>query len=322
MRRAEPVDYKDYYKLLGVDRKADEKQIKAAFRRLARKHHPDVNPDDKQAESRFKEINEAYEVLGDPEKRRRYDQLGAHWQQWQRSGGRPGDFDWTQWMGGAPSGAGRRATADDLRDIFGDSSPFSDFFTSIFGGASSARRRGGFDPGIFGGGQDVETELEISLAEAYTGAMRQLSVDGKRLKVRIPAGAATGTRVRVRGEGGQGRSGGPRGHLYLKVRVSPDHRFERKGDDLHTVVPISLCTAVLGGEITIPTLESEVTLKVAAGSQNGQLLRVRGRGMPKLSDPKQHGHLYARLQVVLPRKLNERQRELFEQLRETGLGDD
>ncbi len=319
------MEYKDYYKILGVSKNATEKEIKSAFRKLARKYHPDVNPDDPQAEARFKEINEAYEVLGDPEKRAKYDQLGSDWQRWQQSGGHPGDFDWSRWTTG-PGGERvyvRYGTPEDLEDLFGDSSPFSDFFTSIFGGlGGGARRTGGF-----GGfeyqprprrGRDLEHEVEISLAEAYHGTTRLLTKDGRRLEVKIPPGAKTGTRVRVRGEGGDGVAGGQAGDLYLKVKVAPDPRFERKGDDLYVTIPVDLYTAVLGGEVRVPTLAGDVKLKIPAGSQNGQIFRLRGKGMPKLRKPTQHGDLYARLNVRLPTKLTPEQRKLFEQLRRLG----
>jgi curved DNA-binding protein len=318
------MEYKDYYKILGVDKNATEKEIKSAFRKLARQYHPDVNPDDPQAEARFKEINEAYEVLGDPEKRAKYDQLGADWQRWQRSGGQPGDFDWSRWTT-APGGGRvhvRYGTPEDLEDLFGDGSPFSDFFTSIFGGLGGTRRTGG--RGGFEGfdrprrGQDLEHEVEISLAEAYHGTTRLLTKDGRRMEVKIPPGAKTGTRVRMRGEGGSGVSGGQSGDLYLKVRVARDPRFERKGDSLYVTVPVDLYTAVLGGEVRVPTLAGDVNLKIPAGSQNGQTFRLRGKGMPKLRQPAEHGDLYARLDVSVPTKLTPKQRELFEQLRRLG----
>jgi curved DNA-binding protein len=318
------MEYKDYYKILGVDKNATEKEIKSAFRKLARQYHPDVNPDDPQAEARFKEINEAYEVLGDPEKRAKYDQLGADWQRWQRSGGQPGDFDWSRWTT-APGGGRvhvRYGTPEDLEDLFGDGSPFSDFFTSIFGGLGGTRRTGG--RGGFEGfdrprrGQDLEHEVEISLAEAYHGTTRLLTKDGRRMEVKIPPGAKAGTRVRMRGEGGSGVSGGQSGDLYLKVRVARDPRFERKGDSLYVTVPVDLYTAVLGGEVRVPTLAGDVNLKIPAGSQNGQTFRLRGKGMPKLRQPAEHGDLYARLDVSVPTKLTPKQRELFEQLRRLG----
>jgi curved DNA-binding protein len=318
------MEYKDYYKILGVDKNATEKEIKSAFRKLARQYHPDVNPDDPQAEARFKEINEAYEVLGDPEKRAKYDQLGADWQHWQRAGGHPGDFDWSRWTT-APGGERvhvRYGTPEDLEDLFGDSGLFSDFFTSIFGGLGDTRRAGG--RGGFEGfdqpqrGQDLEHEVEINLAEAYHGTTRLLTKDGRRIEVKIPPGAKTGTRVRMRGEGGSGMAGGQAGDLYLKVKVARDPHFGRKGDSLYVTVPVDLYTAVLGGEVRVPTLSGDVNLKIPAGSQNGQTFRLRGKGMPKLRQPTEHGDLYVRLDVRLPTKLTPEQRELFEQLRRLG----
>jgi curved DNA-binding protein len=313
------MEYKDYYKILGVDKNASEQEIKRAYRKLARKYHPDVNPNDPQAETRFKEINEAHEVLSDSEKRAKYDQLGADWQRWQQVGGRPGDFNWEQWTTG-PEGQRvhvRYGSPEDLEDLFGGQSPFSDFFTSIFGGMGGrTARSGGFEyRSRSQRGQDLEHEVEISLAEAYHGATRLLTKDGRRLEVKIPRGAKTGTRVRMRGEGGPGVAGGEAGHLYLKVKVEPDSRFERKGDDLYTTVPVDLYTAVLGGEVQVPTLSGQVKLKIPAGSQNGQSFRLRGKGMPKLNKPNQYGDLYARLNVRLPSTLTPEQREHFEALR-------
>jgi curved DNA-binding protein len=319
------MEYKDYYKTLGVAKSATEKEIKSAFRKLAREHHPDVNPDDPQAEARFKEINEAYEVLSDTEKRAKYDQLGADWQRWQRAGGRPGEYDWSQWTT-APGGGRnsvRYSTPEDLEELFGGGGIFSDFFTSIFGGLGGGARRSGGFRGFEGfeyqprpqRGQDLEHQVDIALAEAYHGTTRLLTKDGRRLEVKIPPGAKTGTRVRVRGEGGVGATGGQAGDLFLKVRVAVDPRFERKGDHLHVAVPTDLYTAVLGGEVRMPTMTGEVKLKVPAGSQNGRVFRLRGKGMPKLRRPTDYGDLYARLDVRLPAELTPKQRELFEQLR-------
>jgi len=318
------MEYKDYYKTLGVDKGATEKEIKSAFRKLARKHHPDVNPDDPQAEARFKEINEAYEVLSDSEKRAKYDQLGVDWQRWRRTGGRPDDFDWSRWTT-APGGERvhvRYGSPEDLEDLFGSGSVFSDFFTSIFGGlGGGSRRAGGF--GGFEGfdyqprpqrGQDLEQDVDVSLAEAYHGTNRLLTKDGRRLEVKIPPGAKTGTRVRVRGEGVTGAAGGQAGDLYLRITVRSDPRFERKGDHLHTSVVVDLYTAVLGGEVSVPTITGAVKLKIPAGSQNGQIFRLRGKGMPNLRRPSEFGDLFARLDVRLPTKLTPEQRKLFEQL--------
>lgn len=314
------MEYKDYYDILGVSRDADDKEIKRAYRRLARKHHPDVNPGDRGAEERFKEINEAHEVLSDPEKRQKYDQLGADWARWQQSGGRSGDFDWGQWTSGRP-GEGvhvRYGTPEDLEDLFGGGSPFSDFFSQIFGGMGAGRpSRGGFEYQTHSQrGQDYEQEIEISLREAYQGAQRVLEKDGRRLTVKIPAGARTGTRVRMSGEGGPGGAGGAPGDLYLRVRVAPDPQFEREGNDLHVTVPLDLTTAVLGGEVRVPTLSGPVMLTVPEGTQNGRIFRLRGKGMPDLRRPDRHGDLYAKLEVQLPTDLTPRQRKLFEELRQ------
>ena len=313
------MEYKDYYQILGVGKNATEKEIKSAYRKLARQYHPDVNPEDPQAEERFKEINEAYEVLGDPEKRAKYDQLGADWRRWQQRGGRPDDFHWDQWAAG-PAGQRvhvRYGSPEDLEDLFGGDNPFSDFFTSIFGGArSDAGRSGGFEyrprPRR---GRDLEHEVEISLTEAYHGTTRLITRNGRRLEVKIPPGAKTGTRVRVRGEGGSGAAGGEPGHLYLRVKVARDPRFERKGDDLYTTVPVNLYTAILGGEVRLPTLAGEVNLKIPPGSQNGQSFRLRGKGMPRLNKPGEYGDLYARIDVRLPTHLTPEQQQHFEALR-------
>jgi curved DNA-binding protein len=319
------MEYKDYYKTLGVSRDADEKEIHRAFRRLARKHHPDVNPGDPEAEERFKEINEAYEVLSDPEKRAKYDQLGSEWSRWRQTGGRPGDFDWGQWTSGAPGEGGQRVhvrygTPEDFQDLFGGGSPFSDFFSQIFGGMRGASPERGA-PGGFGyqvpaqRGRDYEQEVEISLREAYEGTTRFLQKDGRRLEVQIPPGAREGTRVRMSGEGGPGTAGGGTGDLYLRIRVAPDPQFERHNDDLYTTIPVDLYTAVLGGEVPVPTLNGSVMLTIPAGTQNGRRFRLRGKGMPHLGQPEQRGDLYAEADVRLPESLTPRQRELFEELR-------
>ncbi|MCB0193403.1 MAG: DnaJ domain-containing protein [Anaerolineae bacterium] len=320
------MEYKDYYKTLGVSKSASEKEVKSAYRKLARQYHPDVNPDNPSAEARFKEVNEAYEVLGDAEKRKKYDQLGADWRRWEQAG-QTGGFDWSQWMGGmggatnGPGGPRVRVQygADDLNDLFGNGSgAFSDFFNAIFGnmGTPTGSTQSGFRSQPQGQiGQDIEHELEISLTEAYHGTTRLLNKDGRRLEVKIPAGAKTGTKVRMRGEGHAGY-GGQSGDLYLKVQVAHDPRFEHRGDNLHVSVPVDLYTAVLGGEVRVPTMTGEVNLKIPAGAQNGQKFRLRGKGMPKLRHKNEFGDLYAQLEVQLPTNITPEQQTLFEKLRD------
>ena len=310
------MEYKDYYESLGVGRDADEKAIKRAYRRLARQYHPDVNPNDPKAEERFKEVTEAYEVLSDPEKRSKYDRFGREWRRYQQAGA-PGDFDWSAWSQGAP-GPGRAqytyATAEDLQDLFGQAG-FSDFFETLFGGGSG-RPGGRARSPQPRRGQDLEHPVQVTLAEALHGTNRMLNKDGRRLEVRIPPGVRTGSKVRISGEGVPGSAGGGAGHLYLLVEVLPDARFERRGNDLYTVVDVPVLTAVLGGELRVPTLEGDIQLKVPPETQNGRRFRLSGKGMPKVKDGKGRGDLYVTLNVVLPIGLSPEERQLFEQLRE------
>jgi len=320
------MDFKDYYSTLGVAKTATEKEIKQAFRKLARKHHPDVNPGDKSAEAKFKEINEANEVLGDPEKRRKYDELGANWREYERAAaaGQPGpQAGWgTPFGGGQPGGGFRTMTEEEMREMFGDADPFSDFFHTFFGGAvgsedprrtRSARTRARH-------GRDVEQEIELGLDDAFHGAMRRLSIklDGhaRTVDVRIPAGVGDGSRVRVSGEGEHGSGGAQSGDLYLRIRLAPHPRFERKGRDLYTRVTVPLTTAVLGGEAEVETLGGKsLRLKIPPATQNAQRFRLRGHGMPVASKPDETGDLYATIDVQLPRELTPEQREHFEALR-------
>ena len=298
------MDYKDYYKLLGVDRSASESDIKRAYRKLALQFHPDKNPGDSQAEERFKEINEAYEVLGDPAKRARFDQLGSSYRAWERMGGAPGGFDWSQWTAGRPGRV--HVEMGDLGDLFG-SGGFSDFFNAIFGGmmsqAGPARTAAR--------GRDLDHSVRLTLAEAFKGTTRTLDRNGKRLEVKIPPGAATGTRIRIAGQGE--RSSGASGDLFLIVEVDPSP-FERREDDLHIDISTDLYTAVLGGQLEVPTPAGPVMLSVPAGSQPGQTFRLKGRGMPNLRAPSRHGDLFARLKVLLPSKLSPEDKALFEKL--------
>jgi curved DNA-binding protein len=325
------MEFKDYYKILGVPRTATDKDIKAAYRKAARKHHPDVNKGDPKAEARFKEINEANAVLSDPEKRRRYDTLGPDWAAHARPGPPPG--------AGARGGRGGPVHVDFGEDMGG----FSDFFRTIFGGGGFSTAGGeGFGGGRAGGGgfrevdleemfgrasaagQDVETPVELTLDEILRGTSRTIQVgDGgaaRRVQVKIPAGVREGARVRVAGEGGPGRQGGPRGDLYLRVRTLPHPQFQRAGDDLETTLTVPLTTAVLGGEASVPTLEGPVGIKIPAASRPGRVFRLRGHGLPQLGEGKkgQRGDLLAELGVDLPQNLTTRETELFEELRRGG----
>lgn len=314
------MEYKDYYKVLGVERGASDAEIKSAFRKLALQYHPDRNPNNKQAEEKFKEINEAYEVLSDPEKRSRYEQVGASYSRWQQGGG-PGNFNWGEWTSaqGAPGGGNVRFNVEDLNEIFGGArggdSPFSDFFQTIFGGMGAQGRRTATQQA---GRTRIEQpsyqqDVQISLDEAYRGAERTVMVDGRRLQMKIPAGARTGTKIRMAGAGPTGQDGQPT-DLYLVIQVAPDPRFERQGDDLYTDVSIDLYTAVLGGEARVPTPEGAVMLTIPPGTQPGQTIRLGGRGMPNLRAASNRGDLFARIKIQIPRNLTPEQRQLFEQL--------
>jgi molecular chaperone DnaJ/curved DNA-binding protein len=333
------MEYKDYYKVLGVDRNASADDIKKSYRKLARKYHPDINPGNADAETKFKEINEAYEVLSDTDKRAKYDRFGADFNRYQQSGN-PGGFDWSQYAS-QPGGV--------HVDLGGGG--FSDFFETLFGGMGGRQTSGygGFPRGSRQQkGQDYEQPTEISLEEAFNGTQRQLRVElpqtcptcqgtgvqgnnicptcqgtgvhgeqTRTLTVKIPAGVDTGSRVRVKGEGGPGIGGGPRGDLYLVVSVQPHPRFERTGSDLRTRLPIDLYTLILGGEARVPLLSGKtLTLNIPAGTPNGKTFRLRGQGMPKLGRAGEHGDLFVVAEALLPTDLSPRETDLVRELKE------
>lgn len=319
---------KDYYKVLGITRDASQKDIKQAYRRLARKHHPDLNPGDKSAEARFKEINAAYEVLSDPGKRKKYDQFGDQWQyaeQFAKSGGQE-RVRWDFGQGGTTFEYGGGGLNDILSGLFGG------------GGIGSRTRRGPQR------GQDVESQIEASLEEAYHGSTRVIQLETaepctacgstgrvgnrvctmcngagakvipKRLEVKIPKGVKDGSKIRIAGGGSPGYGGGGKGDLYLVVKIPPHRVFERKGDDLYTEVSVPLATAVLGGEVRLASLNGDLALKIPPETQNGRVFRLAGKGMPRLGDAT-FGDLLATVTVVLPTNLTEEERKLFERLR-------
>jgi curved DNA-binding protein len=313
-----PVEYKDYYKTLGVSKNASAEEIKKAYRKLARQHHPDINKKP-EAEKRFKEINEANEVLSDPEKRKRYDTVGPEWERFRQGGQQPGGFQWVY-------------TGQPGQDPFnGEAGGFSDFFRTLFGEGASD-----FDSGpLFGrpstrrrrsvAGADVESEVEITLAEAYKGTERSVEMrlpDGttRRLSVKIPAGVRDGQRIRLAGQGAPGSAGGPSGDLFLRVRVRPHPVFQRDGDDLRMDLPVALHEALLGAEVTVPTLKGRVSLRIPPETQNGRIIRLAGQGMPRAMGG--HGDLYVTVKVVLPTKLTEKERELVQELAASRAGED
>jgi molecular chaperone DnaJ/curved DNA-binding protein len=325
--------YKDYYKILGVEKSASEKQIKDAYRRLARKHHPDVNPGDKAAEEKFKEVSEAYEVLSDTDKRKKYDQFGDQWRMYSEMGG--GNGTYPGGASGFPGGAGG------FRVEFGGADGLEDLLSSLFGadmgmGAGGpgrgGRRYSGGDP--FAGmrqapqrGQDAEASVTVSLEDAYHGTTRSLNIStpgrynldtgrneesNRRVEVKIPAGVADGQKIRLSGQGGQGPGGA--GDLYLIVNVAPHPAYERKGDDLYVDVPVPYTAAALGGEAKVPTIKgTRLTMTVPPGTQSGQAFRLGGQGMPKLRGGG-HGDLYARVKVTVPKTLTPREKELMTEL--------
>jgi curved DNA-binding protein len=315
------MEYKDYYKVLGLERNATAEDIKKAFRKLALKYHPDRNPGKKDAEDKFKDLNEAYEVLSDPQKRARYDQLGESYSRWQQTGGAPGGFNWNDWSSQGGAGGRSRVEVGNLDDLFGGLGGFSEFFQSVFGGAQAAQGAGGRTARSYRSGprpeaQQRETQeqtVQISFMEAYKGTERTVMVNDRRLEVKLPAGADTGTKVRMAGVGPAGNDG-HKADLFLVVEVTPDARFERKGHDVHTEFDLDLYTAVLGGEAKITTPTGQVVLNIPAGTQPGQAFRLGGLGMPHLRNPQNHGDLIAKAKIRLPRNLTSEQRVVFEKL--------
>ena len=303
------MDFKDYYQILGVPPNAEKKVIQHSFRQLARKVHPDVNPGNKEAEEKFKTINEAYQVLSDAEQRKKYDELRAQYQHWQQTGGRQQDFNWQNWSARPGQGVHvQYANPEDLEDLFGSESPYSDFFNNIFGQARrSGRGRDRGTPPSPRRGRDVGYEVDLTLEEAFHGADRLLEIDGHRIQASIPPGVRTGSRVRLAGQGEPGHNSGPSGDLYLIVTILPNDTFEREGDNLHIDVPVDIFTAIAGGEIRIPTLERALLLKIPPRTNAGRSFRLRGKGMPHLGDPKTHGDLFALVRLVLPDPLTDQE---------------
>lgn len=300
------MEYKDYYKTLGVSKDATQAEIKKQYRKLAVKYHPDKNPGNKAAEEKFKELGEANEVLGDPVKRKKYDELGANWKQYEQGGGGQG---WGGFSQRGRQGGSQYYSSEDF-----EGSPFSDFFNSFFGGSSFGRGGSGGYKSQPMKGQDYEAELTLTLEDAYNGTERIITLDEEKIKFNVPPGVRDGQVLRVKGKGGKGRKGGESGHLYIHVHIENNPGYERKDDDLHVEVHVPLYKAILGGDFAITTMKGHFNIKIPAGTQNGKTLRLKGLGMPVYLKKGEFGSLYARIIIDVPEHLTEKEIALFRQL--------
>ncbi len=295
------MNFIDYYKILGIPKDASEADIKKAYRKLARKYHPDINPNDKEAERKFKEANEANEVLSDPEKRKKYDQYGTDWMHADEIERAKQQQRQQQQY--------RRSTSGGDQSPFGEED-FSDFFTSMFGGRGAGQRRNQ----VQFKGPDYQAELHLHLRDILKSQKQTLTVNGKKIRLTIPASVQDEQVIKIKGHGGDGIHGGPRGDLYIRFAIENDTAFKRDGDDLHTTVELSLYTAVLGGEIIVPTLDGKVKLTIPPETQNGTRVKLKGKGMPRYKKEGKHGDLYVTYHVRIPRHLSAKEKELFTQL--------
>jgi curved DNA-binding protein len=303
------MTYKDYYKDLGVGKNATPAEIKKAYRALANRYHPDKAKGDKAAEEKFKEINEANEVLSDPVKRKKYDQFGADWKHYEEAGAQPGGFDWSKYASGG-GGQTHRTSTQGSETMFTDEG-VGDLFEMLFGQHSGQR------PGrrsVVIKGEDLETETTLSLEEAYHGTTRFIKLNGQTIKVTINPGVADQQMLRIAGKGGSGSSGGANGDLYLTVKIAPHPEYHRKGNDLHLDLPVELYTALLGGKTHIKTLKGKVTVNIPKGTPNGKELRLRGLGMPVYAKNNKFGNLFVKVDTVLPENLSQEETELFGKL--------
>ena len=298
--------YIDYYKILGRNKDAKDEDIKKAYRKLARKHHPDLNPNDKEAHRKFQEINEANEVLSDPEKRKKYDAYGENWKHAEQ-------YEQARQQQQYAGGSGQRMYEQEFSD-FGGEEGFSDFFESLFGSSRGGGSRGGGQ--VKFRGQDYNAELHISIREAFHTHQHTLDVNGKKVRITIPAGIENGQIIKLKGHGGPGVNGGPNGDLYITFVVEEDPRFKRVGNDLFTTENIDLYTAVTGGEVIIETLSGKLNLKVKPETQQGTKVRLKGKGFPLYKKEGQSGDLIITYNVLLPTNLSEEEKELFRQLKE------
>jgi curved DNA-binding protein len=299
----------DYYKLLGVEKNATEKDIKNAYRKLARKYHPDLNPNDTEANKKFQQLNEANEVLSDPDKRKKYDQYGENWQHGEAyEQAKQQQSRQQQSYAGGAGGHGFEGFGD------GGGDDFSEFFQSMFGGAAGGNARSGGRARAGYRGQDYNAELHLTLQDVSETHKQTLTVNGKNIRITIPAGVENGQTIKITGHGGPGANGGPAGDLFIAFSVANDARFKRSGSDLQTIVKLDLYTAVLGGEITADTLTGKVKVKVKPETQNGTKVKLKGKGMPVYKKEGQFGDLYLTYEIELPTNLTDKQKELFTEL--------
>lgn len=294
------MDYKDYYKVLGVKKDASTDEIKKAYRKLAVKYHPDKNPGDKVAEEKFKEANEANEILGNADKRKKYDEMGENWQQYANN----------PYAQGRP---GRQSYGTE--DFYGDGSQFSSFFESIFGGGGGfgGSRRKSTRPNR---GQDAEASIELTLEESFNGTTRQVTLDGAKLNLKFKPGTAEGQILRLKGKGNPGYNGGENGDLHITVHIARHPRFELKGNDLYFDQPLDLYTAVLGGKATVQSIDKAVSMNIPAGTDSHKTLRLKGMGMPVFNKPEERGDAYVRMVLTTPKHLSDEEKELFTKLAE------
>ena len=295
--------YIDYYNILGVSKDASQDDIKKAYKKLARKYHPDLNPNDPTAQRKFQEINEANEVLSDPEKRKKYDQYGENWKH-------ADEFNAQQQQYGTNFGQNfsNDGTTYTSWSTSGDTEGFSDFFESLFGSRGKCKRSYGYR------GQDYTAELHLTLQDAYETHKQILTVNGKKLRITVPAGVANGQTIKLAGQGGEGMNGGPAGDLYITFVIEDDARFRREGDDLYVTAPLDLYTAILGGETIIETMSGKVKLKVAPGTQNNTKVRLKGKGFPVYKQEGSFGDLIVTYSIDIPTHLSEEQKELFRKI--------
>jgi curved DNA-binding protein len=305
------MTYKDYYRVLGVAETATQEEIRKAYRTLALKYHPDKAKGDKAAEEKFKDINEANEVLSDPEKRKKYDQFGKDWKHYQEAGAPSGQFDWSKYATNTGSGA-YQMSPEEFDAMFAGQGEGS-LFDLLFGdrGGQKRRRRTGAIRG-----EDFNAETTLSLEEAYFGSTRLISLDGQKIRVTIKPGIADEQLLRIAGKGGAGLNGGPNGDLYLTITIAPHPLFRREGNDLHCDLTIGLYTAMLGGKVEVNTLKGAVKVDVPKETPNGKLLRLRGLGMPVYGKKNEFGNLLARIDIQMPKHLSEKEVELFRKLAE------